>query len=193
MGTCHPAQRALALTVYQGASSDPRRNAVLGVIDLPDLEPAPEGEDSRPIRVEFRHDIDGLVQIEVTDVWAGHTVRGQVAADGDEQAELRARAEESWGDLELGKPGAAPAPEHAATPSWDAAGIEPMEADEAAALFTSVLDRAKELRVEHPDAASALVALAEQGTAHLEAGDEPGVVARYEALSDALFEHGIYL
>ncbi|NOY25881.1 MAG: Hsp70 family protein, partial [Oligoflexia bacterium] len=96
LSTAVPRQKTVTIPVFQGAHIDPRRNTILGRILLKGLPPAPQGRDSRPIRVEFRHDLDGMVHIEVTDVLSGRSAQGQVAADGAEQEQLREDVQKVW-------------------------------------------------------------------------------------------------
>lgn len=93
--TGHPTQERLRFPVFQGSHPDPRRNVLIGEIEVNDLPPAPHDQLSRPIAVEFRHDLDGTVQIVVTDQLTGRTERGAVAADTTERDSLRARWE-AW-------------------------------------------------------------------------------------------------
>jgi molecular chaperone DnaK len=88
--TLSPTQDELSLPVFQGSDPDPRKNVFLGEICMEGLEPAPRGYRQRPISVEFRHDLNGMVDIVVTDELSGRAVSGRVAADGAQQAEQRA-------------------------------------------------------------------------------------------------------
>lgn len=192
LSTMGPTQSELRLPIFQGSSRDPRKNTILGEIRMTGIPPAPAGEYRRPIRVGFRHDLNGMVQIEITDVLSGRTVNGHVAADGDEQAELRAGLEELLSEhyepLEDDTPvRAAPAPAAPVAPHVDDVQSE------AGQTFAAVLGARSRLLAENPEDAEALLALAEAGQEALAARRSEDVIARYDALSDRLFELGVYL
>ena len=191
--TSHPLQTEISIPVFQGSSKNPLKNVILGEIRMDRLPPAPDGTYARPISVEFRHDLDGLVTIQVTDDWSGRTARGTVVAAGDEDARLRERLHAWMRDLIPGDgtdeddaPEAAP--EDSAT-----AGPWVPEDDEMRQTFEAVLAAQKTLGREHPSDAPELVALASRGLMALGSGAPDAARDPYERLSDQLFALGIYL
>jgi molecular chaperone DnaK len=191
MYTNHPDQPSLSVPVYQGSNRDPRQNLLLGEIFMDDIPPAPEGFINRPIAVEFRQDLDGMVDITITDQLSLRRVRARLAADGDERAELsqrwKSRIEENnwiWGD----------GTEPSRTGNHDTTSLEIVgfDAEEAAHLFSSVLD-AGEIPDVPPEVAAKLRMLAADGQKALGDKDHGLAKSRFEALSDLMFEHGVYL
>ena len=192
--TSHRTQRAIEIPVYQGGSADPRRNALLGLIRMERLPSAPPEREDRPIRVELRHDLDGLVHIDVTDVLSGRTVSGKIAADGAEQAEISQRLIADWEEagLVLGD-GLEEFEEETAEEAAELTALPEPDAAEAAAFFEVVQGARARLEAEHPTEAPALLALAQRGVEAMEERDTAAAIERYDALSDLLFELGIYL
>jgi molecular chaperone DnaK len=193
--TLSPTQRRLEMAVFQGSSPDPRRNTMLGEIIFDKLEPAPAGRHERPIRVVFRHDLNGLVDIELTDELSQKTVSGQVAADGEEQGALWAAfcARIERGDTPF-----------AADPSELAEALEgafedmpfldtTATDDEAAECFALVVSRVDWLESNHAEECAELLELARTGGEELDQGRRDEGVTIYDKLSDRLFELGIYL
>jgi molecular chaperone DnaK len=189
--TTHAGQRGVRLYVFQGSSIDPRQNVLLGRVELQDLDPAPPGEAGRPLVVAFRHDVDGLVQVELTDERSGRTARGQVAADGAEQADLQDELLQELDGLVLGD-GSEPEEEEA----LDEGSV--VESDqgplaEARATFAAVIEAQPRLAAEHGAAAEPLVAMARAGQVALDEGRDDDALASYDDLSDRMFAMGIYL
>jgi len=190
-----PGQSMLELPVFQGSSLDPRRNTMLGKVLMEDLPPAPAGRHDRPIRVVFRHDLDGLVHIELTDELSGRSVTGEVAADGLQQDALWAdflasNEEQGLGFMvdERSAPGAS-----SGGVALPAATVLPPGAEEASACFQQLLSSEARLGREHPEVAEELLGLARNGEVALTAGRVADGLAAYDTLSDRLFELGIYL
>lgn len=193
--TVTPMQDMVELPIFQGSSIDPRKNAVLGFVRLTGIPPAPAGAAGRPIRVEFRHDLDGMVDITVTDVLSEKQARGKVAADGTEQAELRRRVEKHWEHLiPMEEPDQEPEewqPEPASPPPSSVQ--ERADQAEARQVFQAVLAGEGGLQAEHPDLAEALLKLARDGQIALDMGSAEEALPLYDQLSDLLFDQGIYL
>jgi hypothetical protein len=179
------------LYVFQGSSIDPRQNVLLGRVELKDLDPAPPGEAGRPLVVAFRHDVDGLVQVELTDERSGRTARGQVAADGAEQAELQAELLQELDGLVLGD-GSEPEEEEELD-EGSAGESDQGPLAEARATFAAVIEAQPRLAAEHGAAAAPLVAMARAGQAALDEGRDDEALASYDDLSDRMFAMGIYL
>ena len=200
--TVGPHQRTVTIPVLQGAHPDPRRNLVLGRIELNGLPDAPAGRRDRPVTVEFRHDLDGLVQIEVRDQLSGRSSQARVAADGDDVAELRDLLLQEIGDLQPGwgeplsdEAPAEPPSSAARNDSSAAAEVPPAPSDTAdmeQAFARLLADRGSIADVPADDAAS-LMRLAREGIAQLAGGDVDAARARHDDLSDLLFELGVYL
>ena len=200
--TMAPRQQRIAIPVLQGADPDPRRNLVLGRILMDDLPDAPNGMASRPIAVEFRHDLDGLVQIEVRDQLSGRSVQARVAADGDDVAELREQLLDEIGDLQPGwgdplDEDAAASPRLASerlaandAPPAPAAKHDP---DEMEQVFARVLAERDSLIELDDDEVAALARLARDGIARIAAGDIAAAGRCHDELSDLMFELGVYL
>ena len=187
--TSYPTQQRVRVPLYQGADPDPRRNTILAEVVMEDLPPAPPDEISRPIAVELRHDLDGVVHITITDQLSGRSVEGQVAADGVEQAALRATWER-WVEeqgLEWGDPYGHAGHDHPGDPPAPALSSELSE------LFESVLQAEARVRADAPEAADALLTLAREGRAAAARGDGAAVGSIGERLQDALFEAGVWL
>ena len=194
--TMSPDQKTLKMPIFQGSSVDPRRNALLGEVRLDQLPPAPEGEQGRPIRVVFRHDLDGLVQIEVTDELSGRSTFGRLAIDGAEQATLRAELEELLERQGLDYPEAED--ETDGPPDPGIMGLHEVPAPsadlgEAIRTFEQVVAAERRLRATHGTAGGILVDLATAGLAQANAGQEAEALASYDAISDKLFTLGVYL
>lgn len=190
--TSHALQKELDVEIYQGSDRDPRLNTMLGRVHMPDLPPAPAEKHSRPIRVAFLHDLDGMVSIEVTDELSGRTIQGQVAVDGEAQSS-------QWEQVlaELLADGLLPeTPERksAKTPATttETWSEEPAYPEEAKATFSAVLAAEGMLRAEHPSDAEWLLTQATQGQRALE-DDEAAGMEIYDQLSDRLFDLGVYL
>jgi molecular chaperone DnaK len=210
--TTHPRQRKLSIPVLQGSDPNPLRNVTLGTIGIDDLPPAPAGHPGRPIAIEFRQDLSGLVSIRLTDELSGRSVDGEVVVGGAESAQAREALLESItvddlvpGDGRDPDPflereparGAVDALEEWSTrdsqgPASSAATGD-SDLDEARAAFETVLARQAELARDHPDHALALRQLAVSGREALAAGDREKALAKYDELSDRMFEQGIYL
>jgi len=212
--TAFPRQRKLAIPVLQGSDPNPLRNVPLGTIGIDDLAPAPPGQDSRPIAIEFRHDLSGLVSVRLTDELSGRTVDGQVVVGGEESAAARALLLDAIDKDELvpgdgrdpdpylerePRPGArAEALEEWVTHEGARSAVDgsarlPSDIDEARGAFTTLLARLSEVAEEHPEHAIALRRIAERGQEALATGDESSALERYDELSDRMFELGIYL
>jgi molecular chaperone DnaK len=200
--THHPFQQAVHIPVVQGAHANPLRNVVLGEIRIDGLPQAPSGSEQRPIAVELRHDLDGMVSIRVTDELSGRTVDGRVVSGGDEAADVREDILEEMAELGMiPGDGSDPDPwlEHISRdedpPS--AEGEPPAstgpDLDEARAAFEAVARRGSELAREHPEAALELQHLAISGAKALEEGDPELALRLYDELADGLFERGIFL
>ena len=199
--TSHPSQRTIKVPIYQGAARHPGRNVLLSVIEMSDLPPAPAGRPGRPLAVEFRHDLDGMVDITVTDELSGQKGTARLAADGEASAALHEEVDELIGDLPLG---GEPPDEEDGIISWSISGPEdgPVldvssgddggDLDEARRTFGAVLAAEAQLRADHPAHVEALLEHARRGRAALAA--RPGeAVECYDALSDLMFDAGIYL
>lgn len=201
--TLTPVQRSVRIPVLQGSDPNPLRNVVLGEIAIDGLPPAPHPARSRPIAVEFRHDLDGMVAIRVTDELSGRTVDGVVVAGGEEVVELREKMKQELYDGELiPGDGSDPdpflereaRPEEASAPGAPpASGAARDDLEEARRAFDSLLARASELTAEHGDQGAELLRLAAAGRDALEAGEEEQALALYDELSDRLFALGVWL
>ncbi len=67
----HPSQRHIVIQVYQGESPMVANNIKLGEVRVP-LPQLPRGEeDHRSVKVRFTYDINGLLQVEVTEMSSG--------------------------------------------------------------------------------------------------------------------------
>lgn len=191
--TGHPNQPGVEIPVFQGSSPDPSENVLLGQIRIRKLEPAPPGEPNRPIRVNLRHDLDGMVTITVTDVFSGRTEAGEVAADGEAQDEQWIALLQGLEDdgIILGD-GVGRARVHRDS-IVEETDEHSSSTDEAKQTFLAVLAAAEQLRAEHGEAGEALVALAQQGSDLLEGGAPDEALVHHEALSDQLFDLAIFL
>jgi len=208
--TMHGHQRALEIPVFQGGHANPLANIALGEIDMRNIPPAPEGSDDKPIDVEFRHDLDGMVDIRVIDVLEGIEVAGRLAVDGEQVERLREKTEQMlrsssftpgdggdddpWNpapmDRQLEPLASLPAP------GDDGGAAELPEADgpdESRTLFQAILRRRRTLKGKHAAVADQLLADAREGLELLDAGDDDRALALYEALADQLFDLGLYL
>ena len=204
--TVTPVQDEVHIPIFQGSDPNPLRNTTLGEIVIDHLPPAPPPARTRPIAVEFRHDLDGMVAVRVTDELSGRSVDGRVAAGGGEVAHVREeliarlrRDEMIPGDgqdpdpfLEFEEP----TPSSEITPvAPHAPAVAPPADDfeEARRAFDSVLAREEELTAEHPEHVFELRRLATTGRDAAAAGDEDLALTRYDELSDRLFEIGVWL
>lgn len=211
--TVHPTQRELEIPVLQGSHPNPLRNVPLGTIRIDELPPAPAGQSGRPIAIEFRQDLSGLVSIRLTDELSGRSVDGQVVVGGAESAAARATLLRSIEDGHL-VPGDGSDPDpylerepRRATadplaeleredPAADTVvprGAASADLEEARAAFATLLARQEELARDHPRHALALRQLAVSGQEALQAGDARGALGKFDELADRLFELGIYL
>jgi molecular chaperone DnaK len=213
--TMHPAQTELTTPVLQGSDPNPLRNVPLGTIGIDELPPPPAGRSTRPIAIEFRQDLSGLVSIRLTDELSGRTVDGQVTAGGEESAQARQVLIEA---IEEGAfiPGDGRDPDpFLERESARGAEIEPLEAwrssdqdeakgaggaragnddvEEARSAFETLAARGGELASEHPEHALDLRRLVVRGQEALAAGADDEALAAYDEMSDRMFELGIYL
>jgi len=198
-------QREAAFVVVQGSDPNPLRNIVLGKFGIDGLPAAPAGHEGRPLAVEFRHDLDGIVTIRVTDELSGRSADGHVVAGG---AEAREQREELIRQMEAD--GLIPGDGTDADPwledevdaefhgaeALDAVTLTPpsrQDGEEAKAAFERVLGRERLLKAEHPTCGEQLCALARAGLSDLARGDVGASVARYDELADLMFANGVYL
>lgn len=187
--TGHPQQDRVRLALYQGSSPDPRENTIIGEILLLGLPPAPEGELFRPLAIELRHDLNGVVTVTVIDQITGKRASGRVASDGSEQVQLR-RAWEAWvteQGLEWGDPYGHAGSGRKAEPA------SPTDDPEARALFEQVQGAAAQIRAEAPEHADALLIQAAEGLALLAGQHLAAARVVQGRLQDALFEAGVWL
>jgi molecular chaperone DnaK len=210
--TLHGQQREARFWIFQGSDINPLRNAVLGQLSLAGLPEAPAGTEGRPISVEFRHNLDGLVEVTVVDDLSGKRSTGRLAADADEVAELREKLrEELERDGLIPGDGSDPDPfgddemdededdEARDETNGDDAAIEatesgvPLDLGACRATFTAVLGAGERLRKEVPAHAEALTALARDGQAALAQQSLAQAAALWDRLSDRMFELGVYL
>jgi molecular chaperone DnaK len=184
--TNHPTQDRIRIPLFQGSEPDPRANVMLGEIAMEGLPPAPINELHRPIAVELRHDLDGQVHVSVIDQLTGRTVDGVVAADGAEQAELRARWEAfaREQDLAFGDP---------YLPSGSARPDGPAHLPEAEARFRQVVAHHEALRASHPALVDVLMGRVLTGREALARGDVAAARELWQQLEDDLFEACVYL
>ena len=190
--TGHPTQDAVKVPIFQGSSPDPRRNTLLGMIEIDGLEPAPPGRSVRPIGVELRHDLDGMVSVTVTEELSGKSGRARMTVDQAAHAGLWAEVVDGLDGLILGDGSDPEPPPQAADPSEVAEDYVTPQGDlaEAREIFKAVLAAEVSLGADHPAHAAALLSLAREGMA---AADTEEAMARYDALSDLMFEEGIFL
>ena len=205
--TTFPNQTQLAIPVLQGTDANPLRNVPLGTISIDKLPPAPVGNSGRPVGIEFRQDLSGLVSIVLTDELSGRTVDGQVVVGGEESKqarELLAKAIDEDGLL----PGDGTDPDpylEQESSSRQADGAEATdgaaaatatsttESDEARQAFEMVLGKRGSLERDHAENAAGLIKIATSGMAAIAANDAEKAVEQYDELSDQLFDLGIYL
>jgi molecular chaperone DnaK len=206
--TLHDRQRAAGFWVFQGSDPNPLRNAVLGQVTLAGLPQGGRDGEGRPISVEFRHNLDGLVEVTVLDVLSGKQTAARLAADADEVTSLRdeLRAELHTSGLIPGD-GSDPDPfcEHDDEDDADAgetteldtdalpAGSAELDLDACRATFTAVLDAGDRLRREAPADVEALTQLARDGQSALARDASAEAAALWDRLSDRMFELGVYL
>ncbi|QDV07345.1 Chaperone protein DnaK [Planctomycetes bacterium Poly30] len=215
--TTHPTQRELRIPVLQGGDPNPLRNTPLGVVVINDLPPAPGGKLQRPIAVEFRHDLSGLVSIRVTDEISGRSVDGQVVVGGAESEEARA---DLWVAIKeenmVPGDGTDPDPYLKQDVDWRATADDlerwedegdvpstttvsgdgaPLTEDlrEAKDSFEQFLKHEKKVAREFPDAAAELAKTAGAGLVAVKGGDRETALQHYDELSDRMFALGIYL
>jgi molecular chaperone DnaK len=184
--TNHPTQERIRIPLFQGSDPDPRVNVMLGEIAMEGLPPAPINELHRPIAVELRHDLDGQVTVLVIDQLTGRTVEGVVAADGAEQAELRARWEAfaRAQDLAFGDP---------YLPGASARADGPAHLPQAEACFQQVAAHHEALRATHPEWVDVLMGRVLTGRQALATGDVTAAREIWQTLEDDLFEACVYL
>ncbi len=202
--TATPMQESVKIPVMQGSDCNPLRNTTLGEIVMSGLPPAPDEQGRRPISVEFRHDLDGMVTIRVTDELSGRSVDGRVAAGGTEIAELREKLvlEMREHDFVPGD-GSDPDPflEREASSSRDEAmpalavtsASVSGDLDEARRAFDAILAAGSRLASEHAEHALELRRIAEAGREALQKGDDALALEHYDELSDQMFELGVWL
>jgi molecular chaperone DnaK len=188
--TGHPQQPRIRLPVYQGSHPDARQNKLLGEIVMESLPPAPHDRLFRPIAVEVRHNVDGVVDITVTDQLSGISTHGRIVRDGVEQQELQTVWEDyvSEHGMMFGDPFDVPVrddddPEAASSP----------ELEEARQLFRTILEAEDQLQQDHADAAARALELARAGSLAATMHRIDDALARAEELGDLMFEEGIYL
>jgi len=192
--TNHDRQREVRVVVFQGSHADPRLNSVLGVVVLKRLPRAPVGMTSRPIQVEYRHNLDGMVDITVTDVLAGRSSKGRVASDGDEQEALRAEVAHAWE-----RPGCTPGDGSSdderliSEQPDDDAGMYEADVAEMTDLFSVVLAQEDELATSHAESVQMLVDLARKGMSEVTQENTGDALQVYEDLIDKLLDLGLYL
>ena len=185
--TSHPRARSVEVPIFQGGDPDPDANVLLAQVRMEGLPPAPAGQGTRPIAVEFQHDLNGLVSISVTDELSGKREQATVMADAQ-------GVEEAWEELrrDLVADGLMPESPHAtARPS----SSSPTHAPEPELLeLLDVVPGAEEaLRAEHPALVDELLELARQGNEARASGDLDRAGELADTLGDRLFEEGIYL
>jgi len=196
--TMYPGQTELKVPIYQGGSRSSERNVFLGTVECTGLPTTTSASDWSPraIRVTLHHDRDGMVRMDVVDVLSGHTGQGRVASDGAEQVALReAFMADAVPDVELAPPGPGEldfgtSPE-AVGEVWQAGGDD--EEDEVARTFANVLDPGLDLTSLVGDAADGMLEQARAGQQALEAGDADTAEQIFDALTDRLLDHGVFL
>jgi molecular chaperone DnaK len=190
--TTSPRQPKLLITIFQGASPAPSQNTLLAQLEIDNIPPAPPGRTDRPFRVTMRHDLDGMVQIDVVDELSGQITSGTVAADGAEQGALREALVDRM--------------EKDGVPMWEeeddedrveteGGGFEApaSDADEARRTLQAILVARETLAAEHPTEIAGLLDLANEGLAAAERDDLSAMLEIYEEISDRMFQLGIYL
>lgn len=200
--TLHAGQRVATFMVFQGSDPNPLRNTILGEVSLAGLPAGAPSEGGRPVSVEFRHNLDGLVEITVVDDLSGKKTSARLAADGEEAATLRQKLRHMLlADGLLPGLGDDPDPfcddpageEDAATDVALPASAPKLDRQACEATFAAVLAAEARLQREAPDQADALASLAREGEAAL-AGDQLERAAQvWDRLSDRMFELGVYL
>ena len=190
--TSSPEQKKFLVPVFQGAHNDPRESVFLGNIFFDNLPPAPPEVEDRAIHVELRHNLDGMVDITVSDPLSGQTTSGRVATDGTERAELR----QEWIDRMIrngvifGDGESTESEEETAnsdTPHREAL-------DKAKKTFDGVLEARATVTADAPDNAEEIFALAQKGLEQLGVNaDSDDIIETLEDLEDLLFDAGIYL
>lgn len=204
--TVTPTQREVRIPVFQGSDPNPLRNTPLGEVSIRKLPAAPPPDLTRPIAVEFRHDLDGMVSIRVTDELSGRSVDGRVVAGGAEATGQREKLAKEWREQEI-VPGDGEDPdpflEQEPNPRAEAGGTDgtvlsgtgasSSDLEEAKRAFETLLARETELATEHAEEIFELRRLAVSGNEALADGNEEGALACYDELSDHLFELGVWL
>jgi molecular chaperone DnaK len=210
-------QTAFQVPIFQGAHPDARRNTFLGTVQMTDLRPI-AGIDARPIRVDMRHDLDGIVHVSVTDVLTQRTTQTQLASDGTEQTDQRrdwlermTRNNVIFGDYEApantdkdkqdpNAPTSADAPDTASAPD----GVDPVSSSllrarsalddqlaKAQATFQGLLQAATSPPSDDPT--RQLLATAQAGLDAITAQDRAAALSLLSEAEDLMFELGIYL
>jgi len=209
-------QREATFVVVQGSDPNPLRNVVLGKLTLDGLPSAPAGRESRPLAIEFRHDLDGIVTIRITDELSGRSADGHVVAGGAEAREQRedlirqleleglipgdGTDEDPWLENEVGDDVGGDIDtsgvEHRSFEALNTFTLTPpsrQDGEEAKAAFQRVLGREVLLKAEHPTCGKELCDLARAGLTDFAQGDVGAGVARYDELADLMFVNGVYL
>ncbi|MEM7126584.1 MAG: Hsp70 family protein [Chloroflexota bacterium] len=79
--TMHPAQDTVQIKVFQGESQRASENVLLGEFMFEGLEPSMERDDGLPeVHVNFRLDVNGILDVTVTDKTTGNQVSEQMKA-----------------------------------------------------------------------------------------------------------------
>ena len=131
-----------------------------------------------------------MVSVTVTDELSGQTGAARLAIDGEVAAELHEDLEAILESYVVDDDTDEDSPKDAAP----AATVPVLSGDlaEAKQTFAAVLGAEDRLRVEHPDDAPRLLECARAGQDALSA-DPDGALEHYDALSDLMFETGIFL
>lgn len=192
VNTAHPEQERVELMVFQGADSDPTKNTPCCQVVLEDLPPAPSDRLNRPIAVTFRHDVNGMLDIEITDQLSGMSKKAMVSTSQSQEAALldtlieQAKEHDySFGDPFLDGGGPAKNPEDA--------GITANDFEEAKRFFDDLLSKESELHQEYPEVAHKVLQDANNGVLAANLKRKKLTIDRKSELEDFLFEEGIYL
>jgi molecular chaperone DnaK len=81
--TVFPDQTSARIRVFEGDSRDPEDNTLLGEFTFDGLAPAKRRGENRSVLVEFRYDVNGVLEITATDRNSGKAVEATFAAKGD--------------------------------------------------------------------------------------------------------------
>ena len=208
--TSHRFQKTVEVPVLQGSDPNPLRTVILGSVEMTDLPPAPT-EDQRPLAIEVRHDLSGMVSVRMIDELSGRSVNTQVVAGGEGARTERERMRHRWMEegLELGD-GTDPDPylenetsqTGAAKPrllvgtaaDQDAQDTAPgADLQDARMAFELVRRQAAQIAKAHPEHAQQLQALADEGLAAVESGDAAKGCSLYDDMTDIQFMIGLYL